>query len=312
MKKTLLLIFVLYLLLIVFTEHNSYDRSITGVFKSSDANVPQEVLTNTNFNYGLQSMDNVEIFQYVTNKTVKVALLDSGISSHHPLLKNHVIKGINIINSEKPTTDFLEHGTHIAGIISNKTPESLKIIPIKVIDDYGHGKLEHLINGIKTAINKKVNIINISLIVNNPNEELKYWIKKAYQKGIVIVAPTGNTGDSKLSYPANYKEVIAVGSYNLKESISKFSQYGKNIDFVAPGENILSTIPSKSYKISSGTSQSTAFVTRAIALYMLTNKYKNKEKLEKDLISSTEDMLQKGYDTKSGFGKISIEKLINN
>lgn len=313
MRKIKVSAVLIMILLAVGFFSATISKDQTKIYKEKTLQyIPQEVLKSNDFKYGFESMKNPKEFRYFNEKEVRIAVLDSGVDKSHPLIKKHLLTGVNVIEHNKPPTDYFEHGTHIAGIILNNVPPSIKVIPIKVIDDNGHGKINNLIKGIKLSIDKKVDIINTSLVVKNPDKRLKFWIEKAYQMGIVIVAPTGNAGSGNLSYPANYKDVIAVGSYNNKEKISEFSQYGKNIDFVAPGENIGSSTPLNGYKRISGTSQATAFVTRAIALYMITNKFENNEELFKDLILSADNIMGNRYNYKSGYGKINLQKLVRN
>lgn len=79
-----------------------------------------------------------------------------------------------------------------------------------------------------------------------------------------------------LGIPATVNNVISVGSYNyLTNTISPFSGRGKiyegqyiKPDIVAPGENIYSIAPNKSYDVKTGTSMATPNVTGICALMM--------------------------------------------
>ena len=65
-------------------------------------------------------------------------------------------------------------------------------------------------------------------------------------KGLLVVAASGNAltpllDNTDVLFPARYPTVIAVGSVNSNLKRSSFSYFGNDLDFVAPGEAILST-----------------------------------------------------------------------
>ncbi|MGA3677805.1 S8 family peptidase [Lysinibacillus xylanilyticus] len=218
-----------------------------------------------------------------------VAVLDSGVQFDHPSLKENIIDGYNFTDDDEsnPTIykDYLGHGTHVSGIIAavdngrgitGVAPKS-KLLLLKVINHQGRGSFENLIKAIIYAVDwigpngEKVNIINMSLGSPEPHEELHKAIKYARSKGILLVAAAGNEGDGEsetieISYPGFYKEVIQVGSISEAETPSKFSNTNVNLDFVGPGENILSTHLNSNYVELTGTSMAAPFVAGAAAL----------------------------------------------
>ncbi|WP_243292140.1 S8 family peptidase [Bacillus sp. FJAT-47783] len=220
-----------------------------------------------------------------------IAVIDSGVDKTHPALKNSIFDGYNFTNDDngKPNiyNDYNGHGTHVAGIISSNNskqgimgiaPKS-KLLILKVIDKQGSGNYNCLINAINYAINwegpkgEKVNVINMSLGGTEPNEELHKVIKEARSRGIVLIAAAGNNGDGdsktfEIVYPGFYEEVIQVGSIKKNGSPSSFSNTNVNLDFVAPGENIMSTHLNGKYVKLSGTSMAAPFVSGAVALIL--------------------------------------------
>ncbi|WP_306475105.1 S8 family peptidase [Bacillus wiedmannii] len=222
-------------------------------------------------------------------KGIVIAIIDTGCEINHPDLKENIISGYNFTEDDNSNPniykDYRGHGTHVAGIIAASdngkgivgiAPES-KLLILKVIDKNGVGSYKNLIKAIEFSMNwkgpnkEKVSIINISLGGSLPDKKLYTTIKKAKKKGIVIIAASGNEGDgnentNEISFPGFYKEVIQVGSITKDKKPSKFSNTNINLDFVAPGENIISTHLNNNYVQLSGTSMAAPYVTGAIAL----------------------------------------------
>ncbi len=107
--------------------------------------------------------------------------------------------------------------------------------------------------------------------------------------GITVVAAAANdSGSASKRVPAAYNEVITVsaladtdgkagglggnscyswGSYDKDDTFANFSNYGADVDLIAPGKCIWSTKPGTAYAYSSGTSMAAPAVTGAVALY---------------------------------------------
>ncbi|TYS08328.1 S8 family peptidase [Bacillus subtilis] len=220
----------------------------------------------------------------VKGKNVKIAVLDTGCDTSHPDLKDQIIGGKNFTDDddgkEDAISDYNGHGTHVAGTIAANdsnggiagvAPEASLLI-VKVLGGAnGSGQYEWIINGINYAVEQKADIISMSLGGPNDVPELEEAVKNAVKNGVLVVCAAGNEGDGnerteELSYPAAYNEVIAVGSVSVARELSEFSNANKEIDLVAPGENILSTLPNKKYGKLTGTSMAAPHVSGALAL----------------------------------------------
>lgn len=217
-------------------------------------------------------------------KDVTVAVLDTGCDVNHPDLADRIIGGKNFTDDddgqEDQISDYNGHGTHVAGTIaandknggiSGVAPEANLLI-VKVLGgEDGSGRYEWIINGINYAVEQKADIISMSLGGPSDEPELKEAIENAVKSGVLVVCAAGNEGDGndrteEYSYPAAYNEVIAVGSVSLARESSEFSNANKEIDLVAPGEEILSTLPDGQYGKLTGTSMATPHVSGALAL----------------------------------------------
>src|SRR5690606_25156978 len=78
-------------------------------------------------------------------------------------------------------------------------------------------------------------VISLSLGSELSDEYLQEAILDAISVGSIVVAASGNDGCDCVSYPANYEEVVAVGASNSSNNPYSFSNYGSNLDVLAPG-----------------------------------------------------------------------------
>ena len=98
---------------------------------------------------------------------------------------------------------------------------------------------------------------------------LTYYLNQAHNAGITLVGAAGNYNTTEPSYPGSNNYVINVGSLSSDGTAkAPFSNYGSNIDIVAPGYvHVADKGTNSSYKDTAGTSFSAPLVTGAIALY---------------------------------------------
>lgn len=200
-----------------------------------------------------------------------IAVLDTGIDSDHENLKDYVNTeaGQNFVGDD--TDDDQGHGTHVAGTIASYgkvsgVMEEGTLIPVKVLDDDGDGSMYDIQKGITYAASEGADVINMSLGGGEYNQGMKEAIESANSKGTIVVAASGNDGQQDISYPAAYDNTIAVGSVTSSKSRSIFSNYGEELDVMAPGSNIYSTTPDGNYDAMSGTSMASPHVAGVMGL----------------------------------------------
>jgi major intracellular serine protease len=217
-------------------------------------------------------------------KGITVAVLDTGCDVNHPDLKGKVKAYRNFTDdddgAEDNVTDYSGHGTHVAGTIAaNEDGQGVigvaphaDLLVIKVLaGSRGSGKYDWIVNGIQYAIDQGADVISMSLGGPSDYEPLHEVIQRAVAANISVVCAAGNEGDSnsstdEFSYPASYNEVISVGSIDLQRNSSYFTNSNNEVDLVAPGEKILSTIPGNKFARLSGTSMAAPHVSGALAL----------------------------------------------
>ncbi|OGY95451.1 MAG: hypothetical protein A2611_01995 [Candidatus Komeilibacteria bacterium RIFOXYD1_FULL_37_29] len=226
------------------------------------------------------------------NKEVVVAVLDSGVDLDHPDLVNNIwvnageIAGDGVDNDKNsyiddvhgwdfiysdgdPQPDIdgeydftaVNHGTVVAGVIAATINQNgivgiapqAKIMPIKILDTDGTGNVMVLTQAIDYAVENGADVINLSLVGDTYNDNLKEAIINAYNKGVMIVAASGNEENIGLSldidprYPIceldNVNRVLGVAAVDSHKVLADFSNHGEAcIDISAPGTEFYSTV----------------------------------------------------------------------
>ncbi len=256
---------------------------------------------------------------------VVVAVIDSGVSPTHPDLAGKLVDGFNAVADGGDWTDISGHGTHVAGIIAASGDNGIgtvgsamdvKIMPIRVVDANDAISFSAIVDGIYWAIDHGADVINLSLASKNPSEAERNAIVEAINSGITVVAAAGNTATS-VSYPANYPEVLSVGSVDADGNRSAFSSVVTLVDVAAPGEDIYS--PHWSEEIGDswsamlrgrpvdGTSFSAAIVSGVAALMISVDPTLSPQRLREVLMATAVDSGDPGVEAGVGAGLVDAE-----
>jgi type VII secretion-associated serine protease mycosin len=212
-----------------------------------------------------------------------VAVLDTGADFTHPDLRPNLLgdRGYDFINDGPNAQDDESHGTAVAGIIGavGNNHEGvagiawrIKILPIKALNAEGRGPDSAMVKAILYAADNGARIINISSTGTRYSAALETAVTYAQEKGALIVAAAGNTGDqdNTVSYPAAFDGVLAVSAVDEQDQPAAFSQHGPYVSLAAPGVEVPSTAWAGagrgSYASQSGTSIAAPHVSGVAAL----------------------------------------------
>jgi subtilisin family serine protease len=251
---------------------------------------------------------------------VIIAVLDTGVQSNHPDLKDKLIAGKNIVDGDAAPNDDVGHGTHVAGIIgaSVNNGEGVagvswynKIMPVKVLDSSGAGSTYSVAQGIIWAVDHGAKVINMSLGNYAQADFLHDAIKYAYERDVVLIAASGNDNTERPGYPAAYPEVFAVAATNNNKEKASFSNYGDYIDVAAPGDSIASTYPGSQYAALSGTSMASPHVAALAGLIRSVNPELTNEEVMEIMRASAQDLGTDGKDIYFGYGEIDLDKSLH-
>jgi thermitase len=275
------------------------------------------------------------------DSTITIAVLDTGVELQHPDLSHALYdEGYDFVNiidgSEEFIGDFIEadniaddevgHGTHVAGIVVGKglgmpcgVAPKCRLLPVRVLAAMekqgrrmGAGLIDNINAGVKFAVDRGVDVINMSLGVRHeggglPHQEV---IDYARRKGVTIVAASGNDGQQEMYYPGAFESVIAVGAMDREGNVAEFSTYGDQVSFLAPGVDVYSTYLNNDYAFSTGTSHAAPFVSGAVALlksYARRQRHPLSDAQVKHVLKHTSDKIDRNFkDRKAGYGRLNL------
>lgn len=232
-------------------------------------------------NWGLDRIDQNNLplnhsYSYTNDGTgVNAYIVDTGLNSNHQEFSGRVNPGFSSIQDDLGTTDCRGHGTHVAGIVGGSTygvAKNIKITPIKIFDCNGTSSISGIVAGIDWIIQngRLPGVINMSIGIS-VSHTIDQAVNSAYDAGYVVVASAGNfAGRACDQSPARASKVITVGSSDVTDVKSYYSNYGVCVDVFAPGSSILSSwfSDNTASKYLNGTSMSSPHVAGVAALIL--------------------------------------------
>ena len=242
-----------------------------------------------------------------TRVNVDVAVIDTGVDLDHPDL-NVFTAGVKNCSTGTSEDDGNGHGTHVSGTIGaldntqgvvGMAPGA-RIWPVRVLDNRGSGTFSAIVCGIDyvTAHASEIEVANMSLggtgsddgnCGNTNGDAMHKAICNSVAAGITYVVAAGNSAaDASTFVPAAYDEVITVSALadfnglpgggapstcraDVDDTFADFSNYGADVDIIAPGVCIYSTWKGGGYNTISGTSMASPHVAGGAALYKANN-----------------------------------------
>jgi len=230
-----------------------------------------------NLQHSLVSARIDEAHQMSTGRDVKVAIIDTGLDRSHDDLRGRVVATLNFVDADQSIEVVEFHATAVAGIIGATANNGRGIVGIAPDSrlyslracwesnpgmSRGQCSSFALARALDWAISNDMKVVNMSL-QGEFDPLVSRLIVRATERGLVVVAAT-ELGDDDLSFPASMNEVIAVSYEDPLRSADYTRNAGKV--FIAPGEEILTTMPDNTYDFVSGSSFACAHVAGLVAL----------------------------------------------
>lgn len=303
------------------------DESISGVQKNKSVHIMEEAepqsVSGENLSWGVAATG-LDSYKAKLNyegagRKVTVAVVDTGVRMTHEAFameqtadKLDLTYAYDYANDDEDPTDDGGHGTMVAGVIAQSTPDNVKIVPVKVLDSKGNGDF-HQIFEVLLDLSGKVDVVNLSL-----GSEAKWFTEedkaifndvfdKIYENGTLVVCSAGNSA-TDVCYPAACRSTLASSAVDQNKKFAEFSCYGEEVDFATPGVAI--TMPAytgdSDYRTTNGTSFSCPFLAAAVATVKADYGYTEIPKLIDVLKANAEDLGTPGKDDYYGYGNIDF------
>jgi thermitase len=260
---------------------------------------------------------------------ITVGIVDTGVWGAHPDLQGKLVFPCsNALRGTGTLADGCNdgngHGTHVTGTVAALGNNgagvvgvafSTKVYMCKALSDSGSGYDIDVVACINELVSKRdafnLRVISMSL-GGGASSALQAAVDNAWNNGVLVVAAAGNSGSSRLEYPAGYASVVSVGATDRNDKKASFSQYNSDVEVSAPGVSVLSTVPptgtyssSSGYRSLSGTSMATPHAAGVAALiYWATGK--TGTALRSALDAAVDDLGTAGRDTYFGYGRVNL------
>ncbi len=234
-----------------------------------------------------------------------VALVDSGVALDSEELRGRLRPGLNAVSTAElaegvdlvtrsrargqDVGDDQGHGTCCAGILVGngfRVPRGLagaaRLLPIRVLcaarlpgadRPTAVGSLPDIDSGLKTAIDLGARVLNLSfgtvetaLREGDPVPHAEV-VRYALAHDCLLVAASGNGGDTRRYFPAALPGVVAVGAVDDALRPSRFTSRGPHVALSAPGERLVCAGLAGTTRVS-GTSFAAPLVAAACALVL--------------------------------------------
>lgn len=150
------------------------------------------------------------------------------------------------------------HGLQVYNLIYKNLPEGFADIYCVNISLGKSSSVDELNNQLENLLKQNVDLINMSFGMNFYNQSTYDLLKQLSDRGTIIIAAAGNSGNDFCQYPAAYdlECIISIGAAELNGQISSYSNYGQEVDVFVKTPNTSTNF--------SGTSAACAIFTNSI------------------------------------------------
>ncbi|MCP5424763.1 MAG: S8 family serine peptidase [Gammaproteobacteria bacterium] len=243
--------------------------------KAASANDPYGPLQ-----YGMNQIHAIAAHAVSTGKGVTIAVIDTGAQVDHPDLSG-AVQSENFVEGGERSFQTDRHGTAVAGLIAARAGNGIGIVGVapdaqvlvskacwypSAREDQALCSSWTLAKSVDYVVQRGVRIINLSLV--GPDDALlRQLLDTALKRGVIVVA-AADQGGNEPGFPAAHPGVIAVIASDEQGRAEWPSWAAWKRPVAAPGQEILSTVPSTAYDYLSGSSLAAAQVSGVVALLL--------------------------------------------
>jgi len=257
-----------------------------------------------------------DITQGSTN--VLVAVLDTGLANL-PEFTGRTVPGYNFAYGDSDTTDDNGHGTQVTSVLCASANNGFlgagvdwhcRVMPVKVLDDWNAGYYSWWAQGIDFAVSNGCKIINLSAGGTSFGQTLERAITNAIAQNVIFVTSAANNGTTYIGFPGYLESCITVGATVQNDYRAEFSDYGPELDLVAPGVDIATLGITGELELVSGTSFSTPMVAGVCALLAAVRPNLTQAEAHLLLSAGADDQVggvtdTPGFDIDNGWGRLN-------
>jgi hypothetical protein len=305
--------------------------AVTAIPASADAVRDQEM-------WVLNMIQAPSAWAVTQGRGVTVAVIDSGVNSSVSDLAGSVISGPDLSGVDTPpsSASWGVHGTWMASLIAGHghgggssgiigvAPQS-RVLSIRVVTDRGDpnfGRYQResntevqqaLARAITIATRRGAGVISMSLGYGASSRVVRAALQYALSHGVVVVASSGNSGDSTralgtgqapYSFPADYLGVLGVGAVTQSGTAASFSSDNLSVEVAAPGVKVPAQGRDGQYWLVSGTSPACALAAGVAALIRSRYPHLSPALVDQAITSSAQNPPAQGYNDRVGFGTV--------
>jgi subtilisin family serine protease len=222
-------------------------------------------------------LDNI----YDYNRTgagVTAYIIDTGIRTSHVEFGGRATGGFDAVHDGHGTDDCYGHGTHVAGTVGSGAygvAKGVRLVAVRVGDCYAATDAATVIAGVDwvTANHSGPSVANMSLGFST-YPPIDTAVANSIAAGVTYVVSAGNANaDACFQSPARLPQAITVGSADISDERTVWTNWGTCVDLFAPGTGITSAgiASDTASMVGSGTSMASPHVAGAAALFLETN-----------------------------------------
>lgn len=258
---------------------------------------------------GAESYNQNLIASHETLPEIVVAVVDTGIYYAHERFVDRLAgHGAAFLGTNSYTVDDQNgHGTHCAGIIVGATPDNVKILPVRALDEEGYGSILGIYCGMEYAMEQDADVVSMSLGSIGESPLLQYMVEQLYDADIPCCVAAGNESmDADNVTPARAEHAITVGAVDQYKELAYFSNYGTLVDVVAPGVDVYSAgiDAPDDFVYMSGTSMATPYVAACAAMVLSADETLSVDNVDAFLKANAMDLGEPGRDDTFGYGMV--------
>ncbi|MBL9132152.1 MAG: DVUA0089 family protein [Verrucomicrobiaceae bacterium] len=323
---------------IAFAEPNFIQTAVSNAIPTDPLFSQAWGLRNVGQSGGLNGFDMAATNAWDTtmgSSSVVVVVFECGIDPSHPDI--NATTGRDFTNAPvtgagpRPTGNegADNHGTWVAGCIAGRANNGLgatgvapgvRIASARIGIPVGGGSFsassDWIVAALDWARSIGARVTNHSYGMGAPSSAIDAALLRARDAGIVNVAAAGNSNQASVGFPASSPYCLAVGATNRSGGRASFSNYGTGLDFMAPGQDIITTDRvgtmgvSGDYATVSGTSFASPYAAGVAALVISRNPTWTAAQVEQRMKETCTDMGSAGFDSTYGWGHLNAARAL--